>query len=87
MLRIMKDRESNKKVKSWGYGVKLGFGGKNQVQSGCILAMSMLIASHAGRQWDHGKSHVTNVSQNFLQLVHSVSSTVLHNSSHLSVNY
>ena len=54
MLRIMKDRESNK-WRAGDYGVKLRFSGKNQVQSGCIFAAYMLIASHAGRQWDHGK--------------------------------
>lgn len=89
VLRIMKDRENKQKVKSWGLRGQAWAQWKGPSAECCILVCCIstqwLYADHISR-WEAvapwKKSHVANVSHNFLQFVNSVSSTVLHHSSH-----
>lgn len=66
VLRIMKDREDKKKVKSWGLRGQAWAQWKGPSAECCILVSCistqsgcMLITSHAGRQWHHGKNHIS----------------------------
>ena len=87
MLRVMKDRESNKKVKSWGLRSQAWI--QWEEPSAEWLHLFHVYAGHiscweAVGPWNN---HISPMFQKTFLSLYTLSSTVLHNSSHLSVNY